>query len=70
MEAIEMPKTYKQLLDELEVGGSILISKEKRDSWSTNITRMHAATNKQFIIKTSREEPKETRVWRLSDIVK
>jgi hypothetical protein len=62
MSTIEMPKTYTEQLDELEVGESILIDKSKKPSWQTTIGRFN---DKVFSIRTSRDEKKEIRVWRL-----
>ncbi len=72
MQTIEMPKTYMERLNELEVGGSILIETSKKTArtiWSNHITVLHRETNKQFTIRTNRET-KEVRVWRLADIIK
>lgn len=70
MDAIEMPKTYKtyrEQLEELPIGESIPVEDDKKASWSTNITRIHASANnkKQFTIRTRGGESK---VWRLQDI--
>ena len=70
MQTIEMPKTCRESLDELEIGGSILIDSDKnynRSVWANAITAVHRDTHKQFTIRTNRET-KEVRVWRLNDI--
>ena len=64
MSTIEMPKTYHQLLDEIEVGYSMAIPKEKRNSWQSFITKLSGP--KVFKIKTIRETG-EIRIWRLED---
>lgn len=66
METIEMPKTYGELLNELEIGGSILIDPDKKTSWQTNVARLNSSTHKCFTIRTDRRT-KEIRVWRLTD---
>ncbi|MDB5144223.1 MAG: hypothetical protein JWQ66_2936 [Mucilaginibacter sp.] len=63
-----MPKTYKEQLDDLEIGDNILISLDNRQTWANHIWAAHRDTNKQFTIRTNRQEPKETRVWRLPDL--
>jgi len=63
---MQMPKTYKDYLNELEVGHGIVITPEKRSVWSTIVNRMNGSTKKQFVIRTNREIS-ETRVWRLAD---
>lgn len=64
---MQMPKTYKDCLNELEVGQGVVITSEKRSVWSTVINRLHGRTNKQFAIRTNRENG-EIRVWRLADV--
>lgn len=66
MSTIEMPKTYREKLDELPIGGNILIKEDKRIVWSNNITAMRRDTKKQFTIRTN-PDTKEMRVWRLAD---
>jgi len=66
MGTIEMPKTYGEQLNELEVGGSILIDLDKKTSWQTNVARLNGSTSKVFTIRTDRKT-KEIRVWRLAD---
>lgn len=63
-----MPKTYKERLDELEIGGSIAIT-DNRQTWANHISMMHRDTAKQFAIRTNRDT-KEMKVWRLEDTVK
>ena len=67
MSTIEMPKTYLEQLEELMIGDSILITEVKRQVWANHISAMHRDTNKQFTIRTNRDN-KEIRVWRLKDI--
>lgn len=58
-------------LNDLQVGESILIDSSKKTArtiWSNSITILHRTGNKQFTIRTNREN-KEIRVWRLADIV-
>jgi len=66
MSTIEMPKTYKEELEELGVGESIAIEKDKRQTWSNAIYTAQGKTNKQFCIRTIRATG-EIRVWRLAD---
>jgi hypothetical protein len=60
----EMPKTYRERLDELEKGESLLINNSSRASWANNITAANRDTDKQFTIRTH-PDTKEIRVWRL-----
>lgn len=62
-----MPKTYRERLDELKVGQSILIKEDKRIVWSNNITAMRRDSRKQFTVRTN-PDTKEMRVWRLADL--
>jgi len=61
-----MPKTYGEQLNELAIGGSILIDPAKKTSWQTNVARINSSSNKVFTIRTDRRT-KEIRVWRLPD---
>lgn len=64
MQTIEMPKTYKERLDELNVGGSILIDAAKSRVWSTSLSEMHKDTDKRFSLRTD-PLTEDKRVWRL-----
>jgi len=61
-----MPKTYREQLDELEIGESLPIEESKRVAWANTITAMHRDTFKQFTIRTNRVT-REVSIWRLDD---
>lgn len=65
MQTIEMPKTLRERLDELEIGGNILIDADSRGVWANTITALHRDGHKQFTIRTQ-PETNEIRVWRKS----
>lgn len=64
MQTIEMPKTYRERLEELNQGESILIDPAKRGIWSTIKSALHRDSDKHFSIRTD-PDTKEKRVWRL-----
>jgi hypothetical protein len=65
---IEMPKTYRERLDELNVGGFIdILSVEERNKFSTTMYRdFHnkAGNTKQFTIRTDKETNQKA-IWRI-----
>lgn len=67
MSTIEVPKTYKAQIDEMEIGDSFPINKEKRDSYANVISAFHRDTNRRYRIVTDRDTL-ETKVWRLEDV--
>lgn len=65
MQTIEMPKTYRERLESLEKGGSILIDQQTRGVWSNNVSRLHSENEEVlYSIRTDRIN-KEIRVWRI-----
>lgn len=72
-EIIEMPKTYREQLEALEVGQNILIKEKLRKSWANFIsTRFYNnSTGKKFTIRATDHQNevgdtiKEVRIWRL-----
>ena len=68
MQIMELPKSRREKLDELEKGECIVISLEERQKYSTEITRSFYKkpdNTKVFTIRTDRQKS-ITGVWRLA----
>jgi hypothetical protein len=61
---MEMPKSRRELLEEIHPGEGLPITQTERHSWQSTVTAINKKLGKKFTIRTD-PSTKEIRVWKL-----